>query len=263
MKHWLNYVRPGVLRCWLVEKLKVKRVVAKLRDGILLDVSPVSCLGAEVLEKGVFEAELSWLFKSLIRAGDAVVDVGANEGYFTVLAARLGASRVIAIEPQVRLAPILRRQLELNQVSAELLSVALGEKKGVAQMSLGSALNTGSSSLVREGTGGSVDVEVRSIDELSATWPRVRLMKIDCEGYEEPILRGACEFLKQRRVDFLSVDYHTSIVGVEAVFRIDALVRDVGYDLSAVNGVWVYHLPELKEVLDAMGTVRVIGRDLE
>jgi FkbM family methyltransferase len=83
----------------------------------------------------------------------AFVDLGANEGFFTVIASRLVASngRVLAIEPQARLAPVIQRNLVLNEVTnTTLLQAAVPDANGIAESNLApEQANSGSSGLSR------------------------------------------------------------------------------------------------------------------
>ena len=84
-------------------------------------------------------------------------------------------------------------------------------------------------------------------------------MKIDCEGAEPLILAGGEGFFGAKRVDFISLDYHTSIVGEKAAKAMDGRLRDWGYVLTkAANRCWVYHLPGLESVLASLGQYEAV-----
>jgi hypothetical protein len=89
-------------------------------------------------------------------------------------------------------------------------------------------------------------------------------VKIDFGGSEEFILNGAGEFLARRCAEFISLEFHPTITGVEAQFRMDRLLRSHGYVLTAAgNGTWLYHLPGLETALAPLGRVIAIGPELE
>jgi FkbM family methyltransferase len=262
--HWLLYIRPTWLRTRLKHFIGIQRQIAQTSDGLRFEVDPVSHFGNHILTNGCYEEELARLFRTVLRPGDAMLDIGANEGYFTVLAGSLTKGRVVAIEPQSRLREVILSNLRNNGLEAELHSVALGAESGKAMLSLCADSMSGGSSLVRSTAFGTEEVALRSLDGLAADhgWPRFRLVKIDCEGYEEPILQGAKGMLQSHGADFISVDYHATIVGPEPAFRIDRVLRDAGYTLSTAGGVWVYHLPGLEADLAKLGEVKPVGPDL-
>src|SRR5438105_1935670 len=128
-------IRPAQLAALIKRVLFIHRVVVETSDGLKFWIDPVSILGLKLLRDRTFEPSLSKLIKRLLRVGDTFVDVGANEGYFSVLAANatIPGGRVVAVEPQQRLLPVIERNLELNQLSnVEIMSDALSDKKGTA-----------------------------------------------------------------------------------------------------------------------------------
>ena len=266
--HPLLRIRPLFLASLLKRLLGVERELARTADGLLFRVDPVSRFGEALQERGIYERELSAVFRCLIGPQDAVLDVGANEGYFTVLAASLTSGLVVAVEPQSRCAEVLQDNLALNPTGeVQVHRVALGDRCGSGELCLSSDVNPGAASLVTSRPGWSRErVELVTLDALAQQchWGRFRLIKLDCEGSEESILRGATEFLRGRQADFISVDYHTGIVGEGAALRIDDLLRCHGYELAqAGNGCWLYHLPGLQSQLLPLGSVLPIGPELK
>jgi FkbM family methyltransferase len=103
--------------------------------GFRLDGGPVDCtLNAIVFYRGVYEPVLGSLMQRLLAEGDLCVDIGANAGYFTLLAAsRVGASgRVIAVEAAPGNADRIRRNAALNAWldRIEVAAVACADRDG-------------------------------------------------------------------------------------------------------------------------------------
>ncbi len=121
--------------------------------------------------------------------GDTVLDIGAHIGSLTVPIARLigPTGTVFAFEPQRKIYRELVYNLELNELSnAVPLRFALSSKTEIVEMDPAVA-NDGQ---VRVGKGGD-KVEARPIDSFG--FSDVALMKIDVEGHEAEILRGAVD----------------------------------------------------------------------
>lgn len=141
--------------------------------------------------------ELEWIKRSGIRAGDVVLDCGANHGFTTVLFARWTgpAGHVYAFEPSAHNVAILERNLQLNRITnATVRPVAVGAENG-------SALITNiSNAAVVQGSGAQRDVcevPLRRLDDEVPEGP-VNFLKIDVEGLELQVLRGASRILSQR-----------------------------------------------------------------
>src|SRR5690348_8876961 len=108
---WLLGVRPAFVALLLKRALQVQRAPYKTPDGLTFFLDPVTHFGGEVLRAGCYERALTQVIAGLLRHGDTFLDIGANEGYFSVLGARCVGrdGRVLAVEPQSRLIPIVRR----------------------------------------------------------------------------------------------------------------------------------------------------------
>jgi FkbM family methyltransferase len=132
-------------------------------------------------------------FREYLRPGDTVVDVGANVGTLTLTAAALvgPAGAVFSIEAHPRTFEFLRANLALNPfTNVTPIQAAAGEEAGVLRFTDGrlddqNHVSTGA---------GALEVPVKRLDDLvfAAT---VRLLKIDVEGFELFVLRGAPKLL--------------------------------------------------------------------
>lgn len=135
-----------------------------------------------------------------LRPGMTFIDVGANKGDFTLLAARLTgpSGRVISIEPEPENRSILRRSIELNDyANISVLQVALSDRDGTADLQIGST--SGSHTLSPEFNGlRAVSVPTRTLDAVVADHrlASVDMIKIDVQGLELAVLRGAEQTLK-------------------------------------------------------------------
>jgi FkbM family methyltransferase len=137
----------------------------------------------------------------LARPGNVVFDVGANVGVWSLLAAKRGA-RVHAFEPVPALVERLRRHAQLNGLDIVINACAIGAQNGAMPFFEVRQGNSGASSFVRRG--GSdirIEVPVMTLDtyiERGQT-DRVDLMKVDVEGAEILVFRGARDLLSSER----------------------------------------------------------------
>lgn len=151
-----------------------------------------------------WEAELSALLPRLCSPGSVFVDIGANFGYFTcLLAAHLGqapGSRVVAVEPNPDLLRLLRTNVGINWSGAavRIEPVAVGSEPGEMLLSIPEDRSANGTLAPIEAKGLSIrkhKVSVVRLDDLLRNEPRVDLIKIDVEGFEPAVLRGAVETL--------------------------------------------------------------------
>lgn len=139
------------------------------------------------------------------RPGDTVVDVGANIGEWTLqMADAVGpGGRVIAIEPIPHLAEALQKSTWANNLrQVSIAAVALSESEGQGEFSVERA-NTGGSRLGRYCAEAcdTITVRVETLDGLIARSKigRVDFIKVDVEGFELEVLRGARATLARHR----------------------------------------------------------------
>ena len=147
-----------------------------------------------------------------MRAGDVVLDVGANIGIFTLLAAsRVGpGGRVIAVEPIARNRQLLARAAQVNGFARiELIAGAASDRTGTMQLrthphTSNSATPAAAGELLRDARGVVVSVPALVLDERCADLDRLDLLKIDIEGMEPLALRGLERTIARLRPILLS-----------------------------------------------------------
>lgn len=147
------------------------------------------------LSRGDYETFARRIFVDELDKADVVVDVGAHVGFYTLLAARRRPEkRIVAIEADPYNAGALRANVRRARVpNVEIVAKAASDRSGVAsyQQNLGTV---GSSLIIRHGTGPTrtIDVPTTTLDEvLGDLSGRALLVKIDVEGAERNVLRGA------------------------------------------------------------------------
>jgi FkbM family methyltransferase len=126
-----------------------------------------------------------------LRQGDLFADVGANIGSYTVLASGVVGCRTVAFEPDPVTASTLERNINLNNMAerVELHISAVGEQNGDVRFSIG--LDTENHVLTDADPTGRY-VPMQTLDRALLDRRRVPdLIKIDVEGYEAEVLRGA------------------------------------------------------------------------
>lgn len=138
-----------------------------------------------------------------VRAGDLVFDIGANQGELTLAMARaaMPGGKVFAFEPSPTMFAVLSRNIELNPaLSCRAEPLALGAAPGRVEIRQQDGRNPGTTTVHTDRVpygGNWVTVEVARVDDYVRTRnvARVDVMKIDVEGYEFEVCKGAEETL--------------------------------------------------------------------
>ena len=155
---------------------------------------------------GFYEPVHVRLLKRLLKPGDVFFDVGANVGYYSLLASQIvtSAGKVHAFEPVAESLAVLERAVNANGVSNIVLnSVGVGAGEGVVTLytsDVGEVRNSGQASATpSENRPRPRSIRVISLDEYTRSRGvgRVRLVKIDVEGMELDVLRGMSTLLSR------------------------------------------------------------------
>lgn len=181
--------------------------LTRLIDGHFLFVDPQDrTISMHLVAHGFWEKWIHSVVCKLVRRGDRIIEVGANLGYYTVaLSRRVGpGGQVIAIEANPRLTGLLERSVEFNgyRDRVTVLQVAATHETGPLHFTTSRA-NSGGGHLGLGWTSqdDEIDVEIQGVrlDDLDVDGP-VRLIRIDAEGSEALILRGAERLLGQHDI---------------------------------------------------------------
>ena len=148
-------------------------------------------MAASVAGTGLTERNDSLFAIDLLRPGDLFVDVGANIGFYTLIAARRGA-QVEAFEPTDEAAGYCERSLTLNRLHATVHRVACGAEAGTTKFTTGLDI----ANHITSGPG--IDVTVVTLDqELTGAEPTLAMFKVDAEGNDLDVLRGAMGIIQR------------------------------------------------------------------
>jgi FkbM family methyltransferase len=145
--------------------------------------------------EGTHEMEVQQLFAQHVRAGTTFYDIGGGSGFYSMVAARLGA-QVIVFEASAENGASISRHLERNGLERQvrLIHSAVFSHTGVVSLQ-GSARETGHGNYRVQ----AVDPESTQLPRVSCTTlddfvkenPKPDFVKIDVEGAESEVLKGA------------------------------------------------------------------------
>jgi FkbM family methyltransferase len=196
-----------------------------------------------------------------IRQNDVVVDVGANQGFFTCYAAQRLA-RLYSFEPHPKTFELLTRNIRSNgfddRVTAECAAIAdfEGEADLLCSTYLGGGADTlcpGHARFVNSSLGGGlppVRVRVRRLASAIPSKIHVRLLKLDCEGAELAILR---DLEDPERFDSIALECHPD------AYRVDTLIETIlnfrTHQVYAIHGQ-IIHAIRTNVLLEFAGNIR-------
>jgi FkbM family methyltransferase len=219
-----------------------RRVISFVRGEFFID--PCSHFGLTLLQERTYEEELVQTLEGALHEGGVFVDVGANEGYFSIVASKMvgPSGKVIAVEPQSRLQPVLERNVALNgAANVQIRRVAVSDHDGSVQIYLAPDTISGATSLTktrnypvpRESVCTMTLAQLLSHDAVE----QVDLMKMDIEGFEYEAILGAKELFRAHRVRKLALELHTSILRKRGLNPQDivSFLREAGYSISSFD----------------------------
>ena len=172
---------------------------------------------------GFYELALLRALQTVLKPGDHVLDVGANVGTHSVYFAGVADCRVTAFEPVPEIAALLKENCRINGLAerVEVHAVAVGSAAGNAQVVGTDEKNSGATRLAESAQGG---LPMLSLDSLLERLAPVRVLKVDVEGMESSVIRGARSLLERDR----------PVVACECLNKtefesMDAQMRALGY----------------------------------
>jgi len=177
-------------------------------------------IGEGVSSTRVYEPHVTRVVRELLRSGDTFVDVGANIGYFTNLAACLvGASGfVLALEPMDKNVQLILRSLERNALThVRVLACAASDRDGRVAMRTDPGTSNGQAMATGMADRQAMYAQALRLDDVTRDLARIDLVKLDIEGFELLAWRGFREGLARHRPRVLT-EFHpycmTQFVGV-------------------------------------------------
>ena len=219
-------------REYRTRRTKEHEAVAVALDGFSLYVRQDDKeVGARLAEAGQYEPHVTAELKPLLRDDTVFADVGANIGYFTILAASLTRTgKVIAFEPNRDNCALIRMSLGANglhNVTLHPFAVSDAEAEFALDVS-------GSNGALREPSSAD-DLIVRSVvfDECVSEESRVDIIKMDIEGFEGRALRGMTQTIARHRPVLFSELSPSDLVRRSRMPPHDYLmqIEQLGYDL--------------------------------
>ena len=184
---------------------------------------------------GCYEPNKQRELQARVRPGDVVYDLGANAGYFSLVASILAGpeGHVVSFEPLPENVILLRRHLELNGIrNCRVVEAAVASREGIGRFQSAHNLSMGHLSAGEEYGEGNIQVRVVTLDGLVGRGqiPPPSIVKCDVEGADLDALRGAEETLRRYHPVIL-LDKHSDEVQAACC----DFLGDLGYVISSLD----------------------------
>ncbi len=207
--------------------------------GALVQVRPAEVIGAQIWYYGIFDLIVAEAIVRLFEPGETALDIGANIGQMTSLMRNLAGpqGRVLSFEPHPGLFAALERNCAnapAKDAPVKLHRLGLSDRAGEAFLTFDASweLNQGKANVATTPVPGraNLPVQLARLDELVPAAGRVGVCKVDVEGHEPAVFRGAGGLLTQGNVrDILFED----LAGLPS--ENSALLAAAGYTIFALR----------------------------
>ena len=249
---WSRYY--GTLFDTPLEKLRAQAfdglsepAIVRWCDGLSFRVSLNDQVSRALFVSGTYEPNTLGLLRRFLRPGDVCLDVGANAGLFTIVAAHCVSptGRVISFEPSTREYQRLCDAVQLNDARPVTpLQCAAGAAAGHLELRVAAEPYSGLNTLGHRFPYDGVDVsrlervEVQTLDECvrQQGLSKVDLVKIDVEGAEAAVLAGAARILRQLRPRLIIEVFSRSLaLSGASIADVEQHLRDANYGTFAID----------------------------
>jgi len=164
---------------------------------------------------GLYEPTQTAWFKECLRPGDVFIDVGASFGWYTTLGASLvgPTGKVFAFEPSPIASQVVEEMIEDSMFQNIILTkAAVGKENGNASLFLPTTRHLHSPSIFQSDPRFvPIQVPVIALDHFAPliNIPKVKLVKIDVEGYEPDVLAGMIRLIKEKRIENIICEFNS------------------------------------------------------
>ena len=230
-------VRPTFVVSFIKKLFRIKREEFNSEKGTFF-VDPISNFGTRLMSDSVYEPEMIDTIEKIVKKGDSFFDLGANEGYFSVLSSKIVGrnGKIYAIEPQSRLQNIIEINFKLNSINnGKIIQKAISNKIGKIEFSLTPDTNTGSSGLYNttKYKNPTETVKMITLEQLfyEEKIKKIKLIKIDIEGLEYEAILGSKKLFMQNIIENIALELHPDILlkRNKSESEIIKFLNDAGY----------------------------------
>jgi FkbM family methyltransferase len=214
----------------------------QLRNGNRYWLDDQRYLHQEIIRSGVYESETTQFFNKFIKPGWNVIDIGANIGYYTVLLAKLTGptGKVYTFEPTRKYFGYLSRNVRENDLNNVILNrIGLSNKKGKVKLKFDNSSATAFWTGDKKPEYSEV-INLVSLDNYLKYYSmsRLDLIKVDVDGCEPDLLKGAVRTLKKYQPVIVMEVSHSHLLkyGITA-WDYFSILKNLGYLIYTIENL--------------------------
>ena len=218
---------------------------------------------------GLHEFEDMMFPLHFLRDGDLFLDIGANVGAYSVLASGVCRAKTWSFEPDPETVKKLKRNVEINHLEplVQVHDYALGDSDTNVQYTVGlDSVNR----VADPGTANVRIVQQKQVDSVIGSAQPI-LIKMDVEGYEENVLKGAQRVLASSNLRAIELETTSPAIlaqltslGFERAYY-DPFTRRLGRTPAAasqINSLFVRDWPFVEDRLRSAKAIQVLGKSI-
>lgn len=258
--------------------------IATTNFGAKLHVALPDLIQSRIYFFGFWEPQLSSFVRKVLRPGDTFVDVGANIGYFSLLASSIvgESGSVYSVEASPTIFAKLEKNVLLNQsANIKIFNAAASDHIGTLPIYMGSKENIGTTTTVmnvaeRKGLVLEAQVPAAPLANIIGVENllKARLIKIDVEGAEASVIRGVLDLLPRFNNDtewVIEISPTGTDQNINQAKKLLENFRNAGYKLLRLENDYsiaayirprreliLEELTELNEQVDVIATKRLL-----
>ncbi|HIP69969.1 MAG TPA: FkbM family methyltransferase [Anaerolineae bacterium] len=201
--------------------------VVSTRYNFMLELtSSNDNIDQEIYYRGSYEAGTLDIIEKCLRPDDIFIDVGANIGLMSLLAATCIGKEgcVYAFEPEPHTYSLLQNNISMNSIQNILtFNIGLGATQGAQEIYNNQEDNRGTSSFIKHSSEAvkTAEVPITTLDDfvIENQIRSIRMMKVDVEGWEMEVLQGAQTLLSSPQAPIVCIEYNTNFPHHEAIYN--------------------------------------------
>jgi FkbM family methyltransferase len=208
--------------------------------GSFIEIDINETIGNSIYSTRIYDLALSETLWRLVEPGNFVLDVGANIGFITSLCSYKSGpqGKVWAFEPNPIILSRLNKNIRNNRYpNTTLYPFALSDsnKEGYLELPETFTYNQGVA-YVKNGTHSTnaIKIELRKLDDMIDAGTIINVLKIDVEGHELTVLRGAQQLIENKQITNIVYEDHEPYPSEIAVF-----LADKGYTVYRIEKGWL------------------------
>lgn len=241
---------------WLLRRFNLlkERFVKKLSNGLLMELSANDHIEKYLFWYGSYEKKEVITMQTFLTADSVVVDIGANIGYYSLMAAKKApAGHIYSFEPVRNNLEKLERNISLNGVTViHPIKAAISNISGSTTVYVSADDNSGMSGLrsAENFSGESEIVKCFALDDAVTEYnlPKIDLIKIDVEGSEVNVLQGMKNTRSQQK-PVLLIEVSAATLSmynekIETIYRILSADQYAAYKVTEKNMLEKISIPQ-------------------